>query len=105
MMRQGFQPLMDGDVTIRDAQIPLGTHVFTAVAASSTDGSLRWTSVSVADSGNAGSAAAALERITIETTFAAEIGKRLWTGATLIISDQGISNETGKGTDFVVLTK
>ena len=26
-------------------------------------------------------------------------------GATLIVSDYGISGETGKGTDFVVLTK
>lgn len=104
MIRQGFQPLMDGDVTIRDAQIPLGTHVFTATGVSA-DAALRWTSVSVADGGNTGAAVAALDRITIEPGFAAEIGKRLWTGATLIISDQGISNETGKGTDFVVLTK
>ena len=83
---------------------PLGTHVFTAASVSA-EAAVRWTSVSVSDGGHAGSAAAALDRITIEPAFAAEIGKRLWTGATLIISDQGISNETGKGTDFVVLTK
>ena len=106
MIRQGFHPVIDGEVTINDAQVPLGTHVFTAVSASSADASLRWTSVSVSDGGARGvSAAAALDRITIDPAFAAEIGKRLWIGATLIISDQGISNETGKGTDFVVLTK
>ena len=33
------------------------------------------------------------------------IAERLWTGASLIISDQGISNETGTYTDFIVLTR
>ena len=30
------------------------------------------------------------------------ISERLWTGASIIISDQGISNETGVYTDFIV---
>ena len=34
-----------------------------------------------------------------------EIARRVWTGASLIITDEGISHETGKGTDFVILTK
>jgi hypothetical protein len=33
------------------------------------------------------------------------VGDRLWSGATLIVSDFGISGETGRGTDFVVLTQ
>ena len=31
--------------------------------------------------------------------------ERLWTGASLIISDQPISSETGTYTDFIVLTR
>jgi L,D-transpeptidase catalytic domain len=105
LVRQGWQTILEGDVTFRDPQAPLGTHVFTAVAADDAS-ALRWTAVSIADGATGRlSPTAALDRITIEPAFAAEIGKRLWTGATLIVSDQGISNETGKGTDFVVLTK
>ena len=33
------------------------------------------------------------------------IADRLWAGASLIVSDQGISNETGKYTDFIVQTR
>ena len=36
---------------------------------------------------------------------AAFISDRLWAGASLIVSDQGISNETGNYTDFIVLTR
>jgi lipoprotein-anchoring transpeptidase ErfK/SrfK len=51
------------------------------------------------------SAAAALDRITFSNAVLEAISSKLWTGASLIISDHGISTETGKGTDFVVLTK
>ncbi len=104
LVRQGWQTIMEGDVTFREPQTPLGTHVFTAISAE--DSALRWTSVSIADGPVARlSATSALDRIAIDPALSAEIGKRLWTGATLIVSDQGISNETGRGTDFVVLTK
>ena len=33
------------------------------------------------------------------------IADKLWPGASMTVSDYGISGETGKGTDFVVLTK
>ncbi len=104
MVRQGWQTILEGAVTFLDPKAPLGTHVFTAIAAE--NAALRWTSVSNADGAVvSASAVSALDRVVIEPDFAAEIGKRLWTGATLILSDQGISTETGKGTDFVVLTK
>jgi L,D-transpeptidase catalytic domain len=106
LVRQGFQTILEGDVSIRDADQPLGTHVFTAGQPTVNSAALRWTAVSVADSGmTRAGAAAALDRITIDAAIAPAIGRRIWTGATLIISDQGVSTETGKGTDFVVLTK
>jgi hypothetical protein len=67
---------------------------------------MQWSAVSVPEQGTAGlSARQALDRIELAPDIAAEVGRRVWTGATLIISDHGISSETGKGTDFVVLTK
>ena len=105
-VRQGFTPLFEGEVTISDIEAPLGTHVFTALAPVADGAQLRWSVISVAD-GRAGGASArtALDRIEFAPDIAMEIGRRAWTGASLIISDHGISTETGKGTDFVVLTR
>ena len=33
------------------------------------------------------------------------ISDKLWAGASLIVSDQGLSHEMGKYTDFIVLTR
>ncbi len=127
-VRQGFTPLLDEAVIIRDAEMPIGTHVFTALAAENGGATLRWSAVSVPDAGAnfalggrargtlsyedsqkpppvPSTAAEALDRIEIPAAVSAEVANRLWAGASLIISDQGLSNETGQGTDFIVLTK
>jgi hypothetical protein len=50
-------------------------------------------------------AASALDRVDMPEETRQFIAERLWTGASIIISDQGISNETGTYTDFIVLTR
>jgi hypothetical protein len=104
-VRQGMAPLFDEAVTIRDPQRSLGTHVFTAVAEEEGGARLRWTVVTVPDGGSSQTAAEALDRIEMSADSSREIANRLWAGASLIISDQGIGSETGLGTDFVVLTR
>src|SRR5262249_7895934 len=45
-VRRGFQPILEGPVTIQDPRRPIGTHVFTAMERSNaTD--MRWTVVSL----------------------------------------------------------
>ena len=53
----------------------------------------------------ASTAAAALDRFDLPEATKKIVAERIWPGATLTVSDFGISGETGKGTDFVVLTK
>ena len=48
-------------------------------------------------------AAAALERISIPDDVRARISKYVWPGSSFIISDEELSKETGKNTDFVVV--
>jgi hypothetical protein len=48
---------------------------------------------------------AALDRITIPENALTRINALMSPGASLIISDLGLSYETGKGTDFIVLTR
>jgi hypothetical protein len=47
-------------------------------------------------------AASVLERFELAPETKAFISDRLWAGASLIVSDQGMSDETGKYTDFIV---
>ena len=53
----------------------------------------------------AGNPNEALERITIPESALARITELMSPGASLIISDLAYSYETGRGTDFIVLTR
>jgi hypothetical protein len=47
----------------------------------------------------------ALDRVTIPQDALERISELMSPGASLIISDKGLGGETGKGTDFIVLTR
>ena len=53
----------------------------------------------------ASNATEALARVTIPPEALERISELMSAGASLIISDQGLGSETGKGTDFIVLTR
>ena len=97
-VRRGFEPIFDAPITIKDPTQPIGTHIFTAVA--KTDTGLRWTAVTIAD---ANDAKTALDRITIPPEVLDRIAPTAGPRSSLIISDEGLSNETGKGTDFIAV--
>jgi lipoprotein-anchoring transpeptidase ErfK/SrfK len=130
MVRQGFHLIHEEPVPFRDPERPLGTHVFTAMASSAAGDRLAWHVVTVPErspetsrdkrrSGReetaAGvevqrphrpsTAAEVLDRFDLPPDTVALIADRLWPGATLIVSDHGPSRETGRGTDFIVLTR
>jgi hypothetical protein len=106
-VRKGFQPVLETKVTIASPDQPLGTHVFTALATDEAAGSARWQVVSVPSSAKAAKldAAAALDRIGIPEETRAQISALMSPGASLIVSDNGLGTETGKGTDFIVQTR
>jgi hypothetical protein len=97
-VRRGFEPILDVPVTIRDADRPIGTHVFTAAAR--TDAGLRWTAVALNDVSDAKSA---LDRIVIPPEVLDRIAPTAAPRSSLIISDEALSRETGKGTEFVTV--
>ena len=97
-VRRGFEPILESPVTIRDPDQPIGTHVFTAVSRSDTG--LRWTVVSLNEPSDAKSA---LDRIVIPQEVLDRIAPSASPRSSLIISDEALSRETGKGTDFVAV--
>jgi hypothetical protein len=131
LVRQGWMPMYEAPVTIRDAEAPLGTHVFTAMGPAEDERSLRWSVVSVPEGQVseersppksrvssrqkpsdvspaprvAVTAQAALSRIELSEETQRFLAERAWTGASLIVTDHGVSSETGKYTDFIVLTR
>jgi L,D-transpeptidase-like protein len=127
-VRQSFEPLFETGVTIRNPHAPIGTTLFTAVgyAGNDTD-ELRWSALSMypdplrprASSGpqprsgetrsgephrtEAVVAKAVLDRITIPPEAMDRINELVAPGSSLIVSDEAMSRETSKGTDFVVV--
>jgi hypothetical protein len=121
-VRKGFQPVFDGPVTIDRPDQALGTHLFTAVSQKDDGSAMRWLEVSMPQERRviertrrgahetleaipALNPSEALDRITIPAETMTRISEMLTPGASLIISDQGLGPETGRGTDFIVLTK
>jgi hypothetical protein len=126
-VRKGFEPVFDAPVTFEDPNRPLGTHVFTALAVNGDNTTLRWNVVSMPGAGlppvkkpakgkpvetpaapvvgPASNATDALGRVTIPPDALERISELMSPGASLIISDKGLGGETGKGTDFIVLTR
>jgi hypothetical protein len=118
-VRRGFTPVFDVPIKIRNPAEPMGTHVFSAMDFQNEGAAIRWTVVSIPEKSSlnqgtspglhkgspiADKANAALERIEIPQDVVDRISDLLTPGSSLILSDYGISHETGKDTDFIVLT-
>jgi hypothetical protein len=141
-VRQAFQPIFDSPITIKDADKPIGTHIYTALDYISDGADVRWSTVSMTSSqggsqsrqepeasrrrydsdgyayarrpqrvdrtaepvpADVDGAKSALERISIPQEAIDRIAEVISPGSALIVSDEALSKETGKGTDFVVV--
>lgn len=126
-IRKAFHPVWEGPIVIRDADKPIGTFVFTALEPDKTTQEQRWNVVSLyrnptaiepptprgkagaraaaieLPTTNAAAAQAALDRLDVPAEMADRISETILAGASLIISDEPASIETGKDTDFVVI--
>jgi hypothetical protein len=124
-VRQAREPIFDTPVDIADPDRPFGTYVFTALSFTGEKTGLRWNVVSMYGAGSgptreggklrdrARHAAAApsdlsgakdaLDRITIPKEAVDHISELIAPGSALIVSDEGLSRETGQATEFIVL--
>jgi hypothetical protein len=130
-VRQGFAPLFDMPIEIVNPDQPLGTHLFTALELQADGSHMRWNAVTAASgqpstverAGNdkraankavaavkqsetkpGPTAADALARIQFPQEALDRIGEVLIPGSSLIISDLGLGTETGRYTEFIVVT-
>jgi lipoprotein-anchoring transpeptidase ErfK/SrfK len=125
-VRQGYEPIFDVPVEIKDPQVAIGTHVFTAVEQTG-PGDMRWTASSIPYTALPADIAkkkkkgpvdaqtvsthlpqtpeAALDRVSIPDDARERIADVMKPGSSIVISDYGISHQTGKFTDFILLTR
>jgi hypothetical protein len=101
--RQAFQDILESPVTIHDAEKRIGTHVFIAHETDENADGLRWTVVSLDRDAARREHADALDRIELPKEVADRISEIVTHGSALIVSDEGLSAETGKDTDLVVV--
>jgi len=129
-VRQATQHLFDMPITIRDPERSLGTHLFIATGAGTDGASLHWVGLTPPaavevkhrrHSSRRGrtiepeeeapslkpfpeTASAALDRIELPPEALQRIAERAWVGATLILSDVGMSGEGRYAMDFMILS-
>lgn len=122
-VRHNFKPLFDAPIQIRDPEVALGAHLFTASLSGEDEGKLDWLALSLGDKltdkqkdrfgvteplAENGIVASneVLERIVIPDHVRAQVNHLIGNGASVTVSDRGFSRETTpQGTDFIVLTK
>lgn len=104
-VRQNFEDIFDSPLQIRYPEEQLGTHMYTAMHFEKDAEQVDWLGLVVDPADDPyNDIYRALDRVAIPAAARTFISERLTPGSSLIISDNGISQETGRGTDFVVLT-
>jgi hypothetical protein len=126
-VRQGTVPMFDMPIVIEEPDAALGTHVFTAMAVTDDGAGMRWNLMTIPTDGSMleregrrrfrepprfiysskppSTAAEALNRIQLPKEAVDRISELLIPGSSLVVSDEGLGRETGRGTEFIVLTR
>jgi hypothetical protein len=129
-VRQDWKPLFDAPISVRDPERQIGTHVYIGTHAEENGPALVWSALSMPPEAPAepkrarGSrnetpapvavaetvsspetALGAIDRVIIPEDVSRRMAELSWVGASIIISDHGISGETGETTDFIILTR
>jgi lipoprotein-anchoring transpeptidase ErfK/SrfK len=128
-VRQALRPVLDIPIAITDPDQPLGTHVYVALPPAAGEKAMRWSAMSlpfepvpppriarakrgseietgsIAVAISADTATTALDRIHLAGEVLDQLAEYVWAGSSVIISDHGITHETGVGTDFIIQTK
>ncbi len=133
-IRQGYEDILVAPIEIIDPDKPMGTHLLQPVREADDGYTLQWAAVTVPDakfgqrvveSRRERARASrrrgrrqrvryvsvryrtrdALNRVVIPQHVHQKIAELIKPGSSLIVSDRGPSIETGKGTDYVILTR
>lgn len=120
MVRRDFKPLFEAPIHIKDSHVALGTHFFEVIDMKGDKA--QWNGLTLEnhlptaarrrlgiDIAHApdlpNPLSAVLDRLEIPEAIRAELEGNLTTGSSITIADLSHGLETGKGTDFITLTR
>lgn len=125
-VRQGYDPVLEADISFDEPDAPVGTHVYHAVGYTPDGEDLSWQAVTAArkslkvtktrrsrktktqpafdPSWPAQTLSNALERVTVPDEIREQLAELIKPGSAVIVTDERKSYETGKYTDLIVLT-
>lgn len=118
-VRQNHKPLFSAPVKLKNPTRPMGSHLL--LAYNFNQSSTKWSGATIstripksiryahgldetAKRRVHGDLYSVLDRLTLEKDTREKVSRLLTPGSSLAISDNGISGDTGKGTDFIVRT-
>jgi L,D-transpeptidase catalytic domain len=131
-VRQNFAPLFEAPITVAQPDQPVGTLVFTAMNYLSDGATFRWNVVifpgepprvkrvvetrrgrrTIEEAAKPTGTlpppqtpAEVLARVQIPQEVLDRVSELMVPGSSLVVSDQGLGDETGEGTDFIVVTR
>ena len=96
-VRQGFEPVLEIPVVIKDPEKLVGTHAF--YATESSQGVRGWLGVGLKGEVNE----EVLNRIELPRAVSEKLANSAWLGSALVVSDEAPHKETAAGTDFIVV--
>ena len=119
LARQNFEPLFEAPIGLKNPEIPLGTHFFTSSNLDRSGERAEWHALTLPNvltpaekqrldikpDALPSSASEVLDRLNIPADVRERIGTLMTDGTSLTITDEGLGPETGKGTDFITLTR
>ncbi|MDO9415906.1 L,D-transpeptidase family protein [Pararhizobium sp.] len=122
MVRQKFKPVFEAPISIKDPEIALGTHFFQFQDTDTKTGKGEWFGLTMdndlpkstmarlgitktEDALAFNAAHRTLDRITIPEETRKRIALLLADGSSLSVSDTGLGQDTGDGTDFITITR
>ena len=119
-VRQKQKDIYSATIELVEPEKPLGTHLYTFMSIDETSGMATWNGMTAKARGRlpgqrrkkgegveveAQTMGQALDRIRLPKHVRMRIEDMLTAGSSLIITDTGHARETGKDTDFIVLTR
>lgn len=106
-IRLGYKEIFVAPAEFIDPKAPIGTHVYQPISEADDGATLQWMALTVPDAKYSAdvNAQEALNRVVLSKDVHRKVVELIKVGSSLIVSDRGPSNETGKGTDFIILTR
>lgn len=103
----GDQKILQASITINNPDKPLGTHLYTLTGIGPDGTQIHWSSIKISKTGIEGEAhpGRVIRRVQMSSDVSGKLVKLLHPGATFMITDRSLANETRSSKGFVIISQ